>query len=130
MLQVFREWFTRSRRLQNGKKICIRSNHVELFQNLNASVFYPVYRIIYSTVFLPILQSLIYCYSIGVNFENMPIAIKNDEVDFKSCQHFNLNECIFDDEDNDQPLSCVVVNHLQSLDYDLVSESWTSIVYR
>lgn len=53
----------------------------------------------------------------------MPIAIKNDEVDFKSCQHFNLNECIFDDEDNDQPLSCVVVNHLQSLDYDLVSES-------
>lgn len=50
----------------------------------------------------------------------MNIAIKNDEVNILNCQHFDIDGCIFD-ENNNTTMSCVVMNYFMSHNYKLVS---------
>lgn len=51
----------------------------------------------------------------------MSIAIKNDEVNYLDCQHFNVSGCIIDENSN-LTMSCVVLNYLTSLNsYTFVS---------
>lgn len=71
-------------------------------------------------IILPMLIPMIFCSSVGVKLKNMPISIKNEEVNILDCQYSNTNGCIFDDDHN-LTMSCVVVNYLQSLNYKLVS---------
>lgn len=72
-------------------------------------------------VILPAIQTFIFCSAVGLNFKNMPVAIKNDEVNLFDCKNYsNINECIFDDYNN-QTLSCIVMNYLSSHNYALVS---------
>lgn len=76
---------------------------------------------------LPILQAFNLCVGVGVNFEGMSIAIKNDEIDFLNCQSSNIDGCIFD-KNNNQKMSCVFLNHLVSQhDYKLVSLDYHKI---
>lgn len=88
-------------------------------QNINIRP-YRLRRLLFTMILLPIIQSFNFCLAIGVNFKNMPIAIKNDEVNFADCRSYNFDGCIFD-ENNSQTISCVVMNYLSSQDYNLVS---------
>lgn len=79
-----------------------------------------LHRFLYTTVILPILLSIIFCFGIGVNIKNMIITIKNEEVNISDCQNLNNNGCIFDNNNN-YTMSCVVLNYLQAQDYKFVS---------
>lgn len=79
-----------------------------------------LFRLIFTVVLLPILQTFNFCLGIGVNFKDMAIAVKNDEINVLDCQNSNVGECVFDDNSN-QKMSCVFLNYLTSRDYTLVS---------
>lgn len=79
-----------------------------------------LFRLLFTMVLLPILQSFNFSLGIGVKFKNMPIAVKNDEISFSDCQDINVNECIFDKNSN-QKMSCFVMNYLAIHNYILVS---------
>jgi len=66
------------------------------------------------------MQACSYSFGIGVNFKGMEVAIQNDEINLNDCQYFNSNGCIFD-KNTSQPMSCVAMNYLSSLNYSLVS---------
>lgn len=68
---------------------------------------------------LPIIQSLVVCNAVGTNIKDLQIIFKNDEVDYLDCHRYNIDGCVFDKENN-QTLSCIILNHLSSL-YTLVS---------
>lgn len=71
-------------------------------------------------IILPILISTVFCMSFGKNIKNIPITIKNDEVNFLDCQYSSTNGCILDENTN-QTMSCVILKYLQSHGYKLVS---------
>lgn len=72
-------------------------------------------------ILLPVLQTFNFCTSIGLNFKNLPIAIKNDEVNFFDCKNYSdIDVCIYDNFSN-QTMSCIVMNYLTAHDYALVS---------
>lgn len=75
-------------------------------------------------IFIPIIQIVLFCLSVGTQIKDMPIVIKNDEINLLDCQSFNGNGCIFDD-DNHQNMSCVILQYLKSLDYKLVNNLYT-----
>lgn len=79
-----------------------------------------LFRLIFTVILLPILQTFNFCLGIGVNFKDMAIAVKNDEINVLDCQHYNVGECVFDENSN-QNMSCVFLNYLTSRDYTLVS---------
>jgi len=54
----------------------------------------------------------------------MSIAYKNDEINILDCQYSNVNRCILD-ENNNQKMSCIIMNYLSSHDYKLVSRRGT-----
>lgn len=81
------------------------------------------YRLLFLAIGLPIWQSLNFGAAIGTNFKDMPIAVKNDEVDFLNCHNNSysyVDGCIFDEFSN-QKVSCAVLNYLSSRKYKLVS---------
>ncbi|VVC31700.1 AAA+ ATPase domain,P-loop containing nucleoside triphosphate hydrolase,ABC transporter-like,ABC [Cinara cedri] len=79
------------------------------------------YLLIFTMIVLPILLCFIFCSSVGVKFKDMNIAIKNDEVNnILDCKHFIFDGCIFDENNNNITMSCVVMNYLESHDYKLV----------
>lgn len=69
---------------------------------------------------LPIIQAFNLCAGVGVDFKGMPIAIRNEEVNFSDCHYSNINGCIFDNHNN-LTMSCVVMNYLAKQSYELVS---------
>lgn len=71
-------------------------------------------------IVLPIFQILNFCYGIGTNINDMPIAIKNDEISVLDCQNANVDGCIFD-INSTQTMSCFIIKYLQSHNYNLVS---------
>jgi len=71
-------------------------------------------------IVLPLMQIFNVGFAVGVNFLDMPIAVKNDEIDILQCQYFNASGCIFE-KNNNQTMSCVVLNYLESQNYKLVS---------
>lgn len=71
-------------------------------------------------ILLPILNSLFYCYAIGTDFRTMPITVRNEEIDILNCPYSNTDGCILN-ENNNQTMSCVILDYLQSLDYTFVS---------
>jgi len=79
------------------------------------------YRLLFTVILLPILQTFNFCFAIGVPFKDMKIAYKNDEINILDCQYSNVNGCIFDENSN-QTMSCVIMNYLSSHDYELVSK--------
>lgn len=79
-----------------------------------------IFRLIFTVALLPILQTFNFCFGIGVNFKDMPIAVKNDEINILDCKNSHVGGCIFD-ENNNIKLSCVILNYLTSRDYTLVS---------
>lgn len=68
---------------------------------------------------LPILQTTMLCFCIGVRIKGQPISVKNDEIKLSHCRHFKVNGCILE-ETNYQTMSCVVINYLLEFDYLLV----------
>lgn len=79
-----------------------------------------LFRLIFTVILLPILQTFNFCLGIGVNFKDMTIAVRNDEINFLDCQNYNVSKCIFDESSN-QKMSCVFLNYLTSRGYTLVS---------
>jgi hypothetical protein len=79
-----------------------------------------LYRLLFSLIILPVLQSFNFCLAIGGEFKNMPITFKNEEVNYEFCQNYSTKGCIFD-EDSNETLSCVVLDYFASLNYKLVS---------
>lgn len=71
-------------------------------------------------ILLPILNALFYCLAIGTDFRDMPITVRNEEIDILNCPYSNTDGCILN-ENNNQTMSCVVLDYLQSLDYTFVS---------
>lgn len=69
---------------------------------------------------LPIMLAFFLCTGVGTNLKNMPIAIKNEEVNISGCQNSSVNGCIFD-KHNNLTMSCVIMNHLAEQSYNLVS---------
>lgn len=69
---------------------------------------------------LPVIQMLCANLAVGRNIKGMQIAIKNDEINSLDCSHAAVSGCILDEARN-QKISCVVINYLLSLDYQLVS---------
>lgn len=78
------------------------------------------YRLLFTVIILPIIQTTNFCYSIGGNFKQMEVAIQNDEININDCKYFNSSECIFDNNSS-QSMSCVAINYLELFDYTLVS---------
>ncbi|XP_050542644.1 ABC transporter G family member 20-like isoform X2 [Daktulosphaira vitifoliae] len=72
---------------------------------------------LFNLIIVPILQILFLCLCVGTNFKNMPIVYKNDEVALSNCRNL---QCIFDETSNEM-LSCNVLNHLESLEYNLIN---------
>lgn len=75
---------------------------------------------LFTVILLPVLQSFNFCFGIGVDFKNMPIAFQNDEVNYEYCKNYNIKGCIFD-ESNNETMSCVVLDYFASHNYKLVS---------
>ncbi|XP_025415790.1 ABC transporter G family member 23-like isoform X1 [Sipha flava] len=107
-----------------SKKLMELGNNVNFYRikallKKNYHVCSRDYLLLFTMIVLPIIQSFNFCSAVGVNFKNMPIAIKNEEVNFTDCQYSNFNGCIFD-KNNSLTVSCVIMNYLSSLDYNLV----------
>lgn len=73
---------------------------------------------------LPILQAYNLCTGIGVEMRDLSIAVANDEIDYSNCKYSNLDGCIIDNNNN-QTLSCVVMDYFLSQNYKLVSSRVT-----
>jgi len=76
--------------------------------------------LLFTMIVLPLMQIFNICFGVGVNFLDMPIAVKNDEIDILQCQYFNASGCIFE-KNNYQTMSCVVLNYLASQNYKLIN---------
>lgn len=72
---------------------------------------------------LPIIQSFNVCLAIGRDFNDIKIAVANDEISFSNCQYSNISECIINETSN-QSMSCVTMNYLLSKNYKLVSDKY------
>ncbi|VVC27530.1 Hypothetical protein CINCED_3A011626, partial [Cinara cedri] len=76
------------------------------------------YVLMFTMFILPILQALIICNCVGTGISDLKVAIKNDEIDFWGSRRSNIDGCILN-EKNDQKISGVIMNRLQSLGYTL-----------
>ncbi|XP_060841435.1 ABC transporter G family member 23-like isoform X1 [Rhopalosiphum padi] len=86
----------------------------------NVHVLCRDYWLLFTIMILPIIQTCIFCSSVGVIFKRMEIAIQNDEIGLNDCKKMsNFNECIFNNSTT-QLMSCVAIQYLTSLDYVLV----------
>jgi len=79
------------------------------------------YRLLFTLIVFPLMQTINFCFAVGVPFKEMTIAYKNDEINILDCQYSNFNGCIFDKNSN-LTMSCVIMNYLSSHDYKLVSK--------
>ncbi|XP_060841940.1 ABC transporter G family member 23-like isoform X1 [Rhopalosiphum padi] len=107
-----------------SKKIMKMENNVDLYRikaliKKNFRVCSRDYMLLFTVILLPILQTFNFCYGIGVPFKDMSIAYKNDEINILDCQYSNVNRCILD-ENNNQKMSCIIMNYLSSHDYKLI----------
>lgn len=102
---------------------------VNLKDALNICSFITCCRLMFIVFVLPFSQSVLYCTSVGVPVKNMNIAVKNDESSLADCHRFNVSRCILDEESN-QTMSCVLLEYLESLDYDLVSMMVNFFTYK
>jgi hypothetical protein len=82
-----------------------------------------LYRLVFTLIILPLLQAFNFCFGVGVDFKNMPITFKNDEVNYESCQNYSTKGCILDESSN-ETMSCVVLDYFASHNYKLVSSSF------
>lgn len=77
----------------------------------------------FSVVLLAWFQSFNLMMGVGGDFKGLEIAVRNEEINFADCQLSNVNGCIFDEHKN-QTQSCIVMNYLKTLGYELASMGW------
>ncbi|XP_050442438.1 ABC transporter G family member 23-like isoform X2 [Adelges cooleyi] len=69
---------------------------------------------------LPMSLCLLISFTVGNNFKDITLGVQNKEIDISSCKTMKFSGCIFDNNNYNAALSCSVINHLRSYDYDFI----------